>query len=92
MAREKNQAAADQAAADQAAADQAAADQAAADQAAADQAAAGGLVEAVLLRDSNLGTVGDVVEIASTDVDAYVAHGMVDTNHAAIDYAKSQKQ
>jgi len=90
MAKEKNQAAADQAAADQAAADQAAADQAAADQAAADQAAV--KVEAVLLRDSNLGNAGDIVSIKESEVAAYTLHGILDVHPDAVSYAKSQQQ
>jgi hypothetical protein len=93
MAKEKTLGEADQTAADQTAAEQAAADQAAADQAAADQAAADQAiqVEVVLLRDSNLGTAGDIVSVSATDAETYKQHGMIDDHAEAIAYAKSNK-
>lgn len=66
-----------------------AADQAAADIEATKQKA--GSVEVVLLRDSNLGDVGEVVKVSKLDVDTYKAHGMIDDHASAIKYAKSQK-
>lgn len=48
-------------------------------------------VEGVLLRDSDLGNVGDVVMVAASDVAAYALGGMVDTHKEAVAYAKSKK-
>lgn len=72
------------------AAEKASADKAAADIEAAKQNA--GSVEVVLLRDSNLGDVGEVVKVSKLDVDTYKAHGMIDDHASAIKYAKSQKK
>jgi hypothetical protein len=72
----------------------AAAEKAAADQAAAEIEAAkekGGSVDVVLLRDSNLGSVGEIVKVSKLDVETYKSHGFVDDHAAAIEYAKSQK-
>ena len=67
-------------------------------QAAADQAAAeielakekSIKVEVVLLRDSNLGVCGEVVNISSLDVAVYKAHGFIDDNALAIKHAKAE--
>lgn len=73
---------------------QAAADKKAADDAAAEQAKAkekSGSVEAVLLRDSNLGKAGDIVKVSKLDVDTYKTHGFLDDHASAIKHAKSEK-
>lgn len=49
-------------------------------------------VEAVLLRDSDLGSVGDLISIDKANVGVYTLHGMIDAHPAAVDYAKSQQK
>jgi hypothetical protein len=50
-----------------------------------------GSAEVVLLRDSNLGNVGDVVKLSKLDIDTYKAHGFVDDHQNAIKHAKAEK-
>ena len=69
-------------------------DKAVAEKAAAEIAAAkekAGSAEVVLLRDSNLGNVGDIVKLSKLDIETYKAHGFVDDHANAIKHAKAEK-
>lgn len=48
-------------------------------------------VEAVVLRDCGFGAAGDVVTLPAADAEVGEAHGMLDTNPAAVEHAKQPK-
>lgn len=50
-----------------------------------------GSAEVVLLRDSNLGNVGDIEKLSKLDIDTYKSHGFVDDHANAIKHAKAEK-
>ena len=47
-------------------------------------------VEAVLLKDSTLGQVGQIVSVDKAYVQAYIDQNMIDIDKASLAYAKTQ--